>query len=256
MTELSHNRLPGPLSLEGNCAENWKRFIQEFEIYLVSSEKEGKKDEVKVALLLHCGGCELLDIYNTLPVTEEDKQNYKKLKESLNCHFEPKKYTTYERYLFNTRSQQPGESIDAFMTDLRKKAKNCNYGTLQDELLRDRLICGILDDNLRSRLLRIDDPSLEEVLKQCRTHEVSQEHLKEFNAGFQSSVNVTSKAINFKTSARSNRKEVSEPSTSKGIKQCKFCGYQHILNRRSCPAADQQCHKCGQRGHFKSKCNS
>ncbi|KAK3879475.1 hypothetical protein Pcinc_015934 [Petrolisthes cinctipes] len=102
-----HNRLPGPLSLEGNCVKNWKRFIQEFEIYLVGSEKEGKKDEVKVALLLHCGDRELLDIYNTLPMSKEEKKDYEKLKASLNNHFEPKKYTKYERYLFNTRTQQP-----------------------------------------------------------------------------------------------------------------------------------------------------
>ena len=130
-----HNRLPGPLSLEGSCAENWKRFLQEFEIYLLSSEKEGKKDEV--ALLLHCGGRELLDVYNTLPVPEEEKKDYKKLVANLNLHFEPKMYMTYERYLFNTRTQQPGESIDSFVTDLRKRAKNCNYGTLHDDLLRD-----------------------------------------------------------------------------------------------------------------------
>lgn len=247
-----HNRLPGPLSLEGSCAENWKRFIQEFEIYLISSEKEGKRDEVKVALLLHCGGRELLDIYNTLPVSEEEKNDYKKLVTSLNLHFEPKKYTTYERYLFNTRTQQPGESIDSFVTDLRKQAKNCNYGTLHDELLRDRVICGITDDTLRSRLLRIDDPSLDEVLKQCRTHEVSEEHLKEFNAAFQSNVNIISKFA--KAKARSTKKEGSEPNTDHEVRSCKFCGFQHILNRRFCPAADQECHKCGRRGHFKIKC--
>ncbi|KAK7065472.1 hypothetical protein SK128_002962 [Halocaridina rubra] len=27
----NHNRLPGPLSLEGSCAEIWKRVIQAFE---------------------------------------------------------------------------------------------------------------------------------------------------------------------------------------------------------------------------------
>ena len=107
-----HTRLPGPLSLDGNCAENWKRFIQEFTIYLVSSEKTGKKDEVKIALLLHCGGRELLDIFNTLPasVTEEEKKVYKTLVSRLDEHFEPKKYVTYERYLFNTRGQQQDES--------------------------------------------------------------------------------------------------------------------------------------------------
>ena len=43
----NETRLPGPLSLEGNIAENWRRFYQEFEIYMISAEKTEKKDEVK-----------------------------------------------------------------------------------------------------------------------------------------------------------------------------------------------------------------
>ena len=103
-------------------------------------------------------------------------------------HFEPKKYITYERYMFNIRAQEENESIDSFITDLRKKAKNCKYGQLHDELVRDRIICGITDDILRGRLLRMDDPSLEEVINQCRTHEVSEEHKKKFNATIQSDI--------------------------------------------------------------------
>ena len=93
----NHSRLPGPLSLEGNSALNWKRFIQEFDIYLVSEEKTGKKDEIKIALLLHCGGRELLDIYNTLPasVSEVDKKIYKSLVRSFDEHFEPKNNSNY-----------------------------------------------------------------------------------------------------------------------------------------------------------------
>lgn len=176
-----------------SCAENWKRFLQQFEIYLISSEKAEKKDEVKIALLLHCGGRELVDVYNTLPIAEDVKKVYKTLVSSLNEHFKPKNYVTYERYLFNTRAEQQGETIDSYFTDLRKKAKNCNYGQLSDELLRDRIICVITDDTLRARLLRLDEPSLEDVLSQCRTHEVSAEHLKEFNATTQSSIHVVTK---------------------------------------------------------------
>ena len=66
MMNSQEGRLPGPLDLSGNKAENWRRYLEDFDIYLVSSEKEGKKDSVKIALLLNCGGRGLVDIFNTL----------------------------------------------------------------------------------------------------------------------------------------------------------------------------------------------
>ena len=256
----SETRLPEPLSLEGNIAEDWRRFHQEFEIYMISTEKTEKKDEVKVALLLRCGGSELVDIFNTLPISEEEKKKYKDLVKGLKNHFEPKKYVTYERYMFNIRAQEEGESIDTFVTDLRKKAKNCNYGQLHDELVRDRIICGISDEILRGRLLRMDDPSLEEVINQCRTHEISEEHKRKFNATIQSDVKLVStyssnKSRQYRTSSQ-NRKDKVSPGSHTDVKSCKYCGYSHPFGRRFCPAVDQECHRCRRRGHFKTVCTS
>ena len=36
-------------------------------------------------------------------------------------------------------------SIDDFITGLFRLAENCSYGTLHDELVRDRIVVGILD---------------------------------------------------------------------------------------------------------------
>lgn len=40
----------------------------------------------------------------------------------------------YERYLFNNRSQEANESVDAYATALRTMAMSCNFGALNDEL--------------------------------------------------------------------------------------------------------------------------
>ena len=40
------------------------------------------------------------------------------------------------------------------MTDLRNKAARFEFGDLKDELILDRIVCGINDDTVRSRLLR------------------------------------------------------------------------------------------------------
>ena len=244
----SQTRLPEPLVLTGNIAENWKRFRQEFEIYLLSSEKNEKKDEVKIALLLNCGGRELLDVYNTIPLDEDDKKVYKTLMEKFQGHFEPKKNVTYERYIFNSRTQLVEETIDSFVTDLRKKATKCEFGTLKDEMIRDRIICGINDDRLRGRLLRKGDATLDEVVLQCRAHEASEEQMKEFGASVSS--------LNVNTVKPSKKSDQPTASSSTPQRRCKFCGFRHTFGRVHCPASNKQCIKCGKTGHFKSRCET
>ena len=48
--------------------------------------------------------------------------------------------------------KNPGESVDTFIQDLYRLAENCEYGTLKDELIGDRIIVGVLDDTLSDRL--------------------------------------------------------------------------------------------------------
>ena len=50
------------LSIGGNNQQEWNLFKQRFDLYLLASEKSSKSQETKVALLLTCGGNELLQI--------------------------------------------------------------------------------------------------------------------------------------------------------------------------------------------------
>ena len=54
---------------------------------------------------------------------------------------------TYERDVFNRKDQESNESVDAYDTALRKLAKTCNYGTLADSLICDRIVVGINDNS-------------------------------------------------------------------------------------------------------------
>ena len=54
-----YSRMPGPLLLDANAAENWRKFFMQFEIYLVAKGKDAKADKLKVNLLLHCAGQKL-----------------------------------------------------------------------------------------------------------------------------------------------------------------------------------------------------
>ncbi|CAB4013612.1 Transposon Ty3-I Gag-Pol, partial [Paramuricea clavata] len=66
----------------------------------------------------------------------------------------PRKNITFERHKFNIRNQDENESIDQYVTVLRTLAATCEFETLHDGLIRDRIVCGIRNQSIKERLLR------------------------------------------------------------------------------------------------------
>ena len=42
---------------------------------------------------------------------------------------------------------------------------------------------------------------------------------------------------------------------AKPKKDCRNCGYKHVLEKGKCPTLDKECRLCRKKGHFASKCN-
>ena len=58
----------------------------------------------------------------------------------------------FERAKFNRRRQEKGETVDTFIIALHTLAEHCNFGTLTDEMIRDRIVVGLLDAKLSEKL--------------------------------------------------------------------------------------------------------
>ena len=83
-----------------------------------------------------------------------------------------------ERYKFNTRTQGKSEAIDQFVTDLRNMSKNCAFGAIADELIRDRIVCGTNSERVKERLLRDNELTLPKAITVCRADEESKRQIK------------------------------------------------------------------------------
>ena len=77
------------------------------------------------------------DIYQYFCLTDEGEHSYKVVKKKFDDYFMKKKNVIYERAEFNMRRQEESEPVDAFITVLYTLASKCDYGTLNDELIRD-----------------------------------------------------------------------------------------------------------------------
>lgn len=142
---------------------------------------------------------------------------------------QPRLNIPFERYRFNRRVQEPGESYDHYRTALLKLAEGCNFQSIMDEILRDRLIFGINDSHACEKLLRKAKLTLAETDDICRSHESTASQMKLMDA---SSTNVN--AV--------------EPEHEKrgtaGLRECRNCGRKHEFSKRElCPAFGKTCNK-------------
>ena len=62
----------------------------------------------------------------------------------------PKQNMTVKRYHFNTRVQNREETIEKYVTELQlHNCKISSFGELKDNLIRDRIICGVNSEDVK-----------------------------------------------------------------------------------------------------------
>ena len=76
------------------------------------------------------------DIVMSFLLTADEAKQCNVVKGKFEAHFEVKRNVIFERAKFNLRSQQDGESVDTFTTELYCLAEYCEFGTLRDDLIR------------------------------------------------------------------------------------------------------------------------
>lgn len=157
----------------GNLSKEWQKWRKSFKIYFQACELSKKSESVQINILLHIIGDKCLEVFEQIPDTAAIKTT-EDLLLIFDAYFSPKKnIITIERHRFFTRIQKEYESVEQYVFELNKMAANCEFQTLKDDLVKDRLIGGITDSTLKERLLRETDLNLSKTLEICRLAEIS-----------------------------------------------------------------------------------
>lgn len=142
-------------------------------------------------------------------------------------HLEPAPSAIMQRFNFNARSQKSDESVAEFVAELRHIAEHCEYGGTLDEMLCDRLVCGI---------------RAEPKLTFVKALEISQAaELAEKGARvLQPQQGLPAESVN------------AIIDTSQG--SCYRCGWKHSSD--DCKCKDWICRVCGKKDHVARVCRS
>ena len=187
------------------------------------------------------------EVFATFTEWEQDGDDKKigPVLDKLEAYCEPRKNIPFERYRFNRRCQESGESYDLSRTVLRKLAESSDFASITpDEILRDRLVFGIRDTKTREQLLREPVLTLKRTVEICHAARSMTSQLKLVDGSIEKIVS----ALSQKTS--------SSPS-SRGIQECHNSGRNHeTKSRGQCPAFGKVCRKYRKLNHFAVKYRS
>ena len=120
----------------------WEDYVERLENYFVAHniKTEAKKTAV---LLSECGMTIYKLIKSLLAPQKPSDVEYKVLLEKAKQHFVPVPLCIVKHYKFNTRVQQPSESIASFVAQLCALSMHWEFGEMLEDMLRDRIICGL-----------------------------------------------------------------------------------------------------------------
>ncbi|KAF6215542.1 hypothetical protein GE061_010298 [Apolygus lucorum] len=237
---------PSPLVVnnDSNMTIRWKQWLKRFEWFAEATNLYKKSSKKQIATFMATIGEDALTIYDSFGIDNDDV-GLIEIKEHFTNYFVKKLNIIYERFLFNNISQADGETFNDFLTNVQNQANKCDYGSIKDNLVRDRLVCGIFSNDTREKLFEAEDLTLDKCIRMCRSAEEIRCQMSKMS-GNGRVVNYIKRPPNLSSS---NNKPVTDDTFL-----CSRCGTRH--GRRSCPAYQNKCAKCGRLGHVPAMCRS
>ena len=162
--------------------EDWVSYAERMDQYFVANGIGTEEADLpkRRAILLTCCGPSTYQLIRSLTAPDAPtSKTYAELVKLVKDHEQPPPSAIVQRYNFNMRVQQPGESIADYVAQLRKLSEHCKYGDSLDEMLRDRIVCGCRDKRLQCKLLAEPELTLEKAFTTAQSMELAEKGSKD-----------------------------------------------------------------------------
>ena len=158
---------------------DWKSYVERAQLYFTANDITSAAKK-RAILLSSCGDATYRRIKDVL---SPRAPTYLSFDAAMSTHLQPEPSEIVQRFRFNTRVRQPHESISTYVTQLKRLAEHCNFGDTDrlNEMMRDRLVCGIANEKWQQRLLAEDGLTYAKAYKLLLSLEASEKEVKDLN---------------------------------------------------------------------------
>ena len=165
---------------------DWEVYEEQLRFYMVAN---GINDATKKRsiLLTVCGEQTFELLRSLVPGGKLDAEDvtYDSLVGLLQSHYKKKQSVVMHRFNFNTHARKSAKSIADYVAALRELALNCNFSPNErlEEMLRDRLVCGVNHQGIQRKLLSEGNISFKDAMALAQSIESAEDDAKKLLAG-------------------------------------------------------------------------
>ena len=161
--------------------EDWTSYAEHLELYFTANDVVTEKKQ-QVILLSVCGAETYRLIRDLGAPTKPTENTFAELVKIVMKHQQPPPSTIIQRFYFNTRIQDMEEAVSEFVAGLRRLSEYCQFAATLDDMLKDRLVCGIRDCRLQQRPLAETDLTFQKTLDISQAIEAAERNTRDLQA--------------------------------------------------------------------------
>ncbi len=226
------------LEFDGN-ADEWTVYAERLKHYFATNDVDSAVKQ-RAILLSGCGASTYKLMKSLVAPNALETKSFKELVDLVQLHIHSKPSAIVSRFRFNSCVRQHSKSVATYVVRLRQLTEYCEYGTSLEEMLRDRVVCGIQDERLQRRLLAEPDLTFKKAFDIAQAYESAESNAKALRTSQPAEVHAT------KMSDRSGASFQDTP--------CYRCGGRH--RAADCRFRDAICNHCSKKGHIARACRS
>ena len=228
--------------------EEWSQYVERLTHFFQANEID-EAEKKRAVFLSVIGPATYKLLRNLLAPAKPGEKAYSDLVTVLSAHYSPAPSEIVQRFKFHSRFRNPGESVATYVSEIRSLAEFCNFGSALEEMLRDRIVCGINDDTIQRRLLAEPRLTFKKALEIAQGIETANMNMRELRPSASNTTKEPSATNEINKMTAKHETKFSGKSQT----PCYRCGK---LGHKSvnCRFKETTCNYCGKVGHLKSVC--